>query len=60
MANIEVSTTDPLRQLDLEILARVFEFPLKKVFHPTWDIEQELFYFIPSGKPRRTHEIDSR
>lgn len=54
------------RDLDLQVLETVFKFPRKKVFLSSWDGEDGLdiesggdYYYIPSGKPRKTHKIDA-
>jgi hypothetical protein len=51
-------TMEPGNELDVCILEKVFGFPAKKVFKPYE--ESEWLYFIPSGKPRRTHMIDAK
>lgn len=45
-------------ELEAEILEKIFKFPRKKI----WKIYPESAYqmYIPSGKPRRTHEIDAK
>lgn len=50
--------TETGRDLDLRILGAL-GFPLKKVHYNDWDPEKEFPYYIPSGKPLRTHRIDS-
>ena len=44
--------------IDLKILEVVYAIPRKK----TWEYPEFLdhYYYIPSGKPRRTHEFDAR
>lgn len=45
-------------ELEALVLEKVFGFPRKKVF-AAYEGSNYLMY-IPSGKPRRTHEIDAR
>lgn len=43
-------------ELDATILERVFGFPKRKTFIPVYSVDR---YYIPSGKPLRTHQIDA-
>lgn len=52
------------RELNALMLEVVFKFPRKKLFPPEyWEEGDEPFssyWYIPSGKPKRTHMIDAR
>lgn len=47
------------RDVDIEILVRVFGFNREKIFYEDYDTDKEHPMFIPSGKSRRTHMIDA-
>ena len=48
------------REVDKLFLSRVFGFPARKIFTPDWaEGDTSILYYIPSGKPRRTHMIDA-
>lgn len=49
---------DDNRTLDVALL-HLLGFK-KKVHHPHWDEERMHPYYIPSGKPWRTHQIDAK
>jgi hypothetical protein len=48
------------KETDVEILVRIFGYPRKKIFVPEWAEGSTEFYYIPSGKPKRTHMIDAQ
>ena len=61
----EILAMEPGRELDALVLELVFGFPRKKLFPPEyWEegIDEPFahYYYIPSGKPKRTHMIDAR
>lgn len=60
----EILAMGPGRELDALVLEIIFRFPRKKLFPPEyWEEGDEPFScynYIPSGKPKRTHMIDSR
>jgi len=60
----EILALEPGRELDALALELVFGFPRKKLFPPEyWEEGDEPFgayNYIPSGKPKRTHMIDSQ
>jgi hypothetical protein len=48
----------PGLELEALILEKIFGFPRKKIFSPYEGSSYQ--WYIPSGKPRRTHEIDAK
>lgn len=57
--NIEEYTAnlDDNRSLDVALLVLL---GVKKIHFQDWDDKREYPYYIPSGKPWRTHRIDAR
>lgn len=59
----EIVEMQPGRELNALVLETVFGFPRKKLFPPEYYEEGDEpfahYYYIPSGKPKRTHMIDA-
>lgn len=60
----QILVMEPGRELDALVLECVFGFPRKRMFPPEYWEEGDnpflCYWFIPSGKPKRTHMIDAR
>jgi hypothetical protein len=52
-----ITDLQPGPDLDVLFLEKVYGFPRKKTFMTEYSTDP---YYIPSGKPRRTHLIDAR
>jgi hypothetical protein len=58
----EMNTTDTLtdRELDIQVLCQLWGIKRDRIFYMDYDEEKHWPQYIPSGKPRRTHEIDAK
>lgn len=54
----EIDSLTPSRELDIEILVRVYGWNRKRIYYPDWDTEKLEPMYIPSGKPLQTHRIN--